>query len=257
MKIVSSANQKGGVAKTTFCVHLAFYLSEVLNKRVLVVDTDPQGNASSTLRRYLTDLPASDLFNKSEVPSVAPVADGIAVIGADRLLVNVDRAETSVIDQLDANLQSLKDNFDYCLIDTSPSLSLRTTAALFVSDYVFSPMEVEVYSVEGVTQLLQTVHGVMANKKRAGLELQFLGMIPTKVNNTSPTHLANLRELTHGSFSHMVLPAKVSHRTSVGEALAEGVPVWKMKKTAAREAGVEFKNVLAELAKRMGEEVVA
>jgi chromosome partitioning protein len=251
MKIVSSANMKGGVGKTAVSVHQAFYMAE-MKHRVVMLDLDPQGNASTTLRRYASGVTSSAFFADT-TPALPSLGGNLCLVEADQALVNLEKPDLGgLIENLRRNLDSISEHFDVCIIDNAPNKGQRTIAALFVSDFVYSPLEVETYSMDGVKQLLQTIIGVKNIKAQRGLQLDFLGMLPNKVNNTSPIHLENLKTLTSGQFAHMVLPFKISQRTSVGEALRDGIPVWESKKKAAKEAAVEFRHALAELQRRMG-----
>lgn len=250
MKVLTFANQKGGVGKTALAVHTAFFLAEQ-KYRVVVIDLDPQENASFTLKPHALPLVASDLFQDKELPEISVDADNLALIPGDSKLVNVDRAEMSVIGTFMKQLGVIAKNFDVAIIDTSPSLSVRTTAALFGADFVASPVQVETYSVQGTKKLLQTVIGVQDRKRQSGSDLKFVGMLPNMVNNTSPMHKANLKQMVE-AYPQYVMPFKISNRTSIGEALADRIPVWKLGKSAAREAGKEMREALAEIQKRIG-----
>ncbi|WP_419642546.1 ParA family protein, partial [Thiolapillus sp.] len=155
MKTIAITNQKGGVGKTTIAVHLAFDLRDK-GKRVLFIDTDPQGNSTSTLGNYLADAKASMMF--SEPLSFEP-ENGLNVIGADAGLADIERADPVVIKQFMLNINNFNDTFDYCIIDTPPTMGLRMTAAIMVSDFVVSPIELESYSISGITTMLQTIFG--------------------------------------------------------------------------------------------------
>jgi chromosome partitioning protein len=248
MKTLTVANQKGGVGKTAVAVHLAFYFAEA-KKRVLFIDLDPQGNASKTLKAHHCGLTASALFTGKDVPVPSPNADGFAVVAADDALHNLERADPNVaVKSFLAFLGAAGSSFDVAILDTSPTLSIRMTAALIGSDYALAPVEMEAYSIDGITKLLQSIKGVTDKYNQ---KLQFLGMLPNRLNAHSPTQKANLAALIK-DYSRFLLPAKVSLRTSIGEALGEGVPVWKMKKSSAKEAGIEMREAMSKVAQRMG-----
>jgi chromosome partitioning protein len=237
MKIITISNQKGGVGKSTIAVHLAMYLQEA-GKRVLFIDLDPQANASKTLNKKAEQLDflASVLFLENVSPSIAD-SEAIKLIAADGSMADIERADPSVLNQFKQNIINLNGSFDYCIIDTPPTLGLRMTAALLVADFVLSPIELEEYSIDGITKMLQTVFGV---KEKWNPELTFLGMLPNRFNPRSLAQKATLEALMK-DYAHLLIPAHIGIRSSIPEALGEGIPVWKHKKTAARVAGREFK----------------
>ncbi|MFP3488567.1 ParA family protein, partial [Staphylococcus sp. SIMBA_130] len=114
-------------------------------KRVLFLDLDPQANATKTLERIApaANVTASQLFTES-VEAVEP-AEGITLIHADGAMADIERAEPSVLSTFKQNLDNLGEAFDYCVIDTPPTLGLRMTAALLVADHVLAPIELEEY----------------------------------------------------------------------------------------------------------------
>lgn len=247
METITVSNQKGGVGKSTIAVHLAMALQEQ-QKQVLFVDLDPQANASKTLGRITpTDaVLASHLFRDDTI-TIKP-QDGITLLAADGAMADIERAAPTVLVSIKTQLARLSNRFDYCVIDTPPSLGLRMTAALLVAQHVLAPIELEEYSIDGITKMLQTVFGV---KEKWNPGLNFLGMLPNRFN---PRSLAQKETLTHllKSYSHLVIPARIGIRSSIPEALADGIPVWQLKKTAAREAGREFQNAFTRVFKKMG-----
>lgn len=250
MIIVAYANQKGGVGKTAVSTHFAWHIAGQ-GYNTLYIELDAQGNASYSLQASKVALTASRLFEPKTIPDVRPDQHHMAVIGGDPELNNLDRAPLDVIETFLANVDALGEHFDVCVIDTNPSLGLRTLAALFAADFVVSPVEVETYSIQGTTQLLQNIRGVEERKKAAGMSLTFVGMLPNKVNNTSPVHLENLRDLI-SAYPKLVIPHKISQRTSIGEALGEQKPVWSLEKSAAREAAREMRKALNAIQERIG-----
>ena len=248
MKTLTVANQKGGVGKTAIAVHLAFYFAEA-KKRVLFIDLDPQGNASKTLEAHHCGVTASTLFSGKDVAVPSPNADGFAVIAADDGLHNLERADPNVVvKSFLAFLGAAGSSFDVAIIDTSPTLSIRQSTALVAADYALAPVEMESYSITGIAKLLQQIKGVTA---KYNPKLQFLGMLPNRLNAHSPNQKSSFTKLMK-DYSHFVLPAKVSLRTSIGEALGEGLPVWRMKKSSAKEAGIEMREAMSLVAQRMG-----
>lgn len=250
MKTIAFANRKGGVGKSTLSVHLAWYLAE-LGHRTLLVDLDPQGNASSTLRDHSLGIGASQMFNEAALPDLPALHEGLGVIEADPALDRIDKEDAFIMGVFKDHLATISHAFDVCVIDTSPAFDRRTETALLAADYFATPVDVETYAIEGLNEFLNKASRVRTFKQQHGLQLQFVGIIANRVNNTSPIHLNNLKALIKEK-GQMVIPQKVSARTNIGEALGERVPVWRLKKTAAREAGKEMCRLLAIITQRMG-----
>ena len=139
------------------------------------------------------------------------------------------------------------------MIDTPPALGLRMSAALIAADYVACPIELEEYSIDGVTDMLKTVFGV---RQKYNPDLRLLGIIANRFNPHSPRQKEALASLL-ANYDEFVVPAKISTRSAIPEALAAGVPVWRLAKSSAREASAEVLSVFELLRKRMGGEAVA
>lgn len=246
MKTLVLANQKGGVGKTATVVHLAFDFFE-RGLRVVVIDLDTQANASYTLRAYVTGVRASSLF-VSEMPNVLPHGQNIALIQSDAGLANMEKlsiAEAATffrkaIGALD------EQGFDVCLIDTAPSLGVGMAAALASADYVLSPVELEAYSIQGIQRMVTTI----SNLRKANPKLQFLGMLPSKFDARNPRHGRHLDELNK-AYPQLIIPIEIGLRGSIAEALASSVPVWEIKKTAARKAAKEVRALAAHICEKM------
>lgn len=245
MKTLVTANQKGGVGKTAIVVHLAFDFAEK-GKKVAVIDLDTQGNASYTLSKYKTGLTSSQFFNQSQINNSAFVNSklatdgGIYLIESDPLLADMEKMTLDVAGtNFRQNLKTLSDmGFDVCLIDTAPSLGICMATGLVGADFVISPMELEVYSIQGIKKM----NAVISNIRQVNSKLQFIGMIPSKVDNRKPRHKRHLEELNK-AFPSLMFPVSIGLRDSIADALASGVPVWKIKKTAARKAAKEVREL--------------
>lgn len=191
--VLALVNQKGGVGKTTTCVNLAAFLA-AKGKRVLLVDVDPQGNATSGLGFDKNELESTTydvLINAT--PMIDAVSDtgrknlyicpaNIQLAGAEIELVSVVSRETCLKHALDV----IKHQFDFVLMDCPPSLGLLTVNALTAADGVLVPIQGEYYALEGVTQLMETVTLV---KKRLNPALHVFGVIVTMFD--SRTQLAH------------------------------------------------------------------
>lgn len=246
MKTIVTWNNKGGVGKTTISVHLAQYLEEQA-KRVLVIDLDGQANTSKTLAAYASGVRASQLFEANRPKIVQE--QGITLIEADPKLSDLEQGpKQQVLSALRTVLPVIGKDFDFCIIDTPPGAGLRVSAALLAAQYVLSPIELDDYSIDGIKAVLQTIFGV---KKNFNPELAFLGMLPNRLNALSVAQKSALEELLSRYAQYMV-PAKIGNRTSIPEALRAGVPVWRLKKSSAKEAGAEMLHALKIIAERIG-----
>jgi chromosome partitioning protein len=177
-KTIAIANQKGGVAKTTTAVNLSAWLS-LMGKKVLLIDIDPQGNATTgvgidkeTLERCIYDVminsvPVKDVVLPSTVENLDLVPATIDLAGAEIELVAVDEREQV----LKKALVEIKDKYDYIFIDCPPSLGLLTLNALTAADSLLIPIQCEFYALEGLGQLLNTFRMVQQNLN-SNLELE-------------------------------------------------------------------------------------
>lgn len=244
MQTITLANQKGGVGKSTIACHLALDLYERGNS-VLFVDLDTQGNSTKTLVKHDSGVVASALFNPE--PKITEGRE-FFLVGADPGLVALDRADYGVIGHLRGQLDACRDQYDYCIIDTPPTIGLRLSAALIVSDYVLSPIELEQYSIDGIERMLKTIFGI---QQRANKQLKFLGMIPNRFDPRSTRQKETLRALIE-NYSQYLIPEPIGIRASIPEALSEGLPVWKLNKTSARDAGKQIRAAFSAIYKEMG-----
>ena len=250
MKVLVIANQKGGVGKTAISLHLAWYLAEQ-KKKVLFVDLDTQGNASYTFRKYPVITPASKFLSTSDESLLDlrdfKFEDNIAMISADNKLADIQSFDiTEVTENLISNINKIEDEkiFDYCIVDTPPSLGNALAASLYIADYVITPIELEVYSINGLAMMLKTINFV----KRQNKNLKFMGMLPSKVDGRNPRHKAHLEQLKN-QYNELILPFSIGLRSGIADALDTSIPVWQIKKTAARKAATEVTDVGAYILK--------
>ena len=227
-RVLAIANQKGGVGKTTTAINLATALAAV-GKKVLVIDFDPQGNASTGLgiargKRKLgsysvlfDDAPLDSVVVSSAIPNLAVVTSSVELSGAEVELVNAANREYRLRDAL--NQCSLE--FDYVLIDCPPALGLLTLNALVAADAVLVPLQCEFYALEGLSHLVRTIERVRRTFNPA-LDIQ--GVVLTmfdKRNNLSESVAADVR----GFFGEKVYDTVIPRNVKVSEAPSFGKPV--------------------------------
>jgi chromosome partitioning protein len=227
-RILAIVNQKGGVGKTTTAINLATALAAV-EKRVLLIDFDPQGNASTGLgisrqaRRVtsydvlLADKSVADAVTATMIPGLSIVSSSVDLSGAELELVGAENREF----RLKKALAGAVDDFDYVLIDCPPSLGLLTLNALVASHAVLVPLQCEFYALEGLSYLVRTVERV---KRALNPELEIQGVVLTmfdKRNNLSDLVAADVRDHFGAKVYETVIPRNVR----ISEAPSHGKPV--------------------------------
>ncbi len=228
-RTIAIANQKGGVGKTTTAINLGASLA-IAEQRTLVIDIDPQGNASSGLGLAGRDgLPSIyDVLVDGEPISscIQPSlhVDGLDLVPANRDVVGVEIELVQVPDReriLKHALQAVEDRYDYILVDCPPSLGLLTLNTLTAADAVLIPIQCEFYALEGLSQLLNTVHLVQRNLN-PGLEIE--GVLLTMYDrrlNLSRQVADEAREY----FGSRVFEAKIPRNVRLAEAPSFGQPI--------------------------------
>ena len=227
-KIVSFANQKGGVGKTTTCINLAAYLA-VMEKRVLVIDMDPQGNATSGLgveksqeTETLYDaidgsVDVVEIIKKTVIKNLDIIPATVDLAGAEIELVHMANRE-KIIKGL---LEKVKNNYDYLLIDCPPSLGLLTVNALTASDSVAIPIQCEFFALEGLSQLMNTIKLV---KKHLNPNIDVEGVILTMKDNRSNL-IQQVSQEIQRFFGAKVYKNAIPRSIRLAEAPSHGQPI--------------------------------
>ena len=233
MKIISIINQKGGVGKTTTAVNLAAGLSQ-LNKKVLVLDLDPQGNATTGLglsnledtensiygvlnstKEFTNVIKKTNFANLDLITSTVDLS-GIEIETAD------DQRRAFILKEKIADFTSNnKDKYDYILIDCPPSLSLLTVMALVTSHSLLVPLQAEFFALEGITQLMKTIERIKANLNQT---LEIRGILLTMYDKRNKLS-SEVEKEARKYFENKVYKTVIPRNVRLSEAPSHGMPV--------------------------------
>ncbi len=227
-KIISITNQKGGVGKTTTCVNLAAYLADY-GKKVLLIDMDPQGNASQSVgveppkdkntiyEVLLNECKISSACYDSVQKNLSVVPSTVDLSGVEVDLVYLDNREKV----LKEALEEIKNDYDYILIDCPPSLGLLTVNALTASDSILVPIQCEFFPLVGLGQLMNTVRLI---KKHLNTNIEIEGVVLTMKENRS--NLVNqVAEDIRTHFGTKVYNVTIPRNIRLAEAPSHGMPI--------------------------------
>ncbi|TFG97763.1 MAG: ParA family protein [Calditrichales bacterium] len=227
-RIIAIANQKGGVGKTTTAINLSSCLA-IAEKKVLLIDIDPQANASSGLglrldedsqsvyELLLDDIQVEEVIFETNVPFLDIVPSHIRLVGSEiELIIQINREHL-----LKSKLVKIKDDYEYIFIDCPPSLGLLTINALSAADTVLIPIQCEYYALEGLSQLLNTIHLVQKNiNKNLTIEGVLLTMYDNRLNLSQ-----QVSEEVREYFKEKVYETAIRRNVRLGEAPSFGKPI--------------------------------
>ena len=226
-KVISIANQKGGVGKTTTTVNLSAYLAKK-GKKVLLIDADPQGNATSgvgveknvefsTYDLIVSDEPAVNIIRKTEIRNLYICPSNLNLAGAEVQLVSMMSREQRLKEKLD----KIKKDYDYIFIDCPPSLGLITLNAFTASNSVLIPVQCEYYALEGLGQLINTIELVKKHLNRGlYIEAALLTMYDARTNLSNQV----VKEVKK-YFNNKVYKTIIPRNVRVSEAPSYGLPI--------------------------------
>jgi len=247
-KIIAVVNQKGGVGKTTSAINLGACFG-VLEFKTLVIDADPQANATSGIgfdvkniktsiyECLINDVHPKDVILKSENPNLDLIPSHIDLVGAEIEMINLPNREQV----MKRALAKIKDDYDFIIIDCSPSLGLITVNALTAADSVIIPVQCEYFALEGLGKLLNTIKIVQS---RLNTELSIEGILLTMYDTR--LRLANqVVEEVKTHFQQMVFDTVIHRNTTLGEAPSHGETI--IMHDATSKGAINYLNLAREI----------
>ncbi len=251
MKVISLVNQKGGVGKTTTAVSLASYIGKK-KKKVLLIDLDPQANATSglgieknelentTYDLLINETPVTEVILETSAQNVDIIASNINLAGAEVELVNAISRENI----LRTAVEEIRDDYDYIIIDCPPSLGLLTINALTASDGIIIPIQGEYYALEGLSQLVETINIV---KKKLNPDIEILGVVLTMFDMR--TQLSKqVKEEVEDYFKKKVFKTIIPRNVRLAEAPSHGLAISDYDKSS--KGAKAYEALAAEVIKR-------
>jgi len=227
-RIIAIANQKGGVGKTTTSINLSAALAE-MGKKVLVIDTDPQGNSTSGFgidkndlentiyELILEECSIQDCIIKDAIPNVSIIPSNVNLAAAEIELIGVERKEFILKSAVDY----VVDDYDYIIIDCPPSLNMLTINSMTTANSVLVPIQCEYYALEGLSQLIHTVNLV---KERLNPALEMEGVIFTMYD--SRTNLSmQVVENVKANLNQYIFETMIPRNIRLAEAPSFGMPI--------------------------------
>ncbi len=248
--IIAIANQKGGVGKTTTAINLSYNLA-LLEKKVLIIDFDPQSSCTLGLGKKdtkfniyeaLNGKNINDLICETSHPNLFLIGSNTNLAGAEIELVNLPKREF----YLKNIINQLQFNFDFIIIDTSPSLGLLTLNALVASNYIISPVQSEFYALEGLALFVETVSLV---KKLWNKNLEILGLLLTMYDKRNLLHQEVERDIKK-YFNSLVFETIITRNIRLAESVSFGQSINEYDKKSS--GALAYCNLAKEILKKAG-----
>ena len=251
-KIIAFANQKGGVGKTTSAINVASALG-IAGKRTLLIDLDPQGNASSgvgvrksTVKQTVYDLiigrcQVIDVVIKTEFKNLSVIPSGMDLAAAELELAEMENRQNRIKDAI----HKIAADYDYIIIDCPPSLGMMTINALTAANGIVIPMQCEYYSLEGLSQIMMTVKQV---KRHYNPSLSLTGILITMYNGRLNLSIQVLEELKK-HYADKLFSTPITRNVRLSEAPSYGEPIHYYDKYA--KGAEDYSKIAAEIMERI------
>jgi len=228
-KIIAIANQKGGVGKTTTSINLSACLAEK-GKKILIIDTDPQGNTTSGFgidknnldttiyELILGECSISDSIIKNVFENISVLPSNVNLAAAEIELIGVERKEYILKNEVDY----IKDEYDYIVIDCPPSLNMLTINSMTTADSVLVPIQCEYYALEGLSQLIHTINLV---KERLNPELEMEGVVFTMYDSRTNLSMQVVDNVKQNLKNQRIFNTLIPRNIRLAEAPSHGMPI--------------------------------